>query len=223
MLRKPTAAAPTPQGSRDFYARAKHAPSPGRASGMLAVRTRQLTAEDFHLLDLQPCRPLPGLAPAALTDLSRRTLILVDRLRRSCGQQLLALSPWAPRHARDTMGTRRRESPRSTIANTAIAQAPPARRNDQEHGVHEIASMKTRDDHCVPGVGLTPHVARCETKRGGPQWPRERSQCLNPGTHSGRDGLRCSQQVLAAKVAEWGARSEPVHHGSCGGVCQGGQ
>ena len=59
----PTAAAPTPQGSRDFYARARHAPSPGRASGMLAVRTRQLTAEDFHLLDLQPCRPLLGLSP----------------------------------------------------------------------------------------------------------------------------------------------------------------
>jgi len=59
----PTAAAPTPQGSRDFYARARHAPSPGRASGMLAVRTRQLTAEDFHLLDLQPCRPLLGLTP----------------------------------------------------------------------------------------------------------------------------------------------------------------
>jgi hypothetical protein len=63
----PTAAAPTPQGSRDFYARAKHAPLPGRASGMLAVRTRQLTAEDFHLLDLQPCRPLPGLSPARET------------------------------------------------------------------------------------------------------------------------------------------------------------
>ena len=62
-----------PQGSRDFYARAEHEPSPIRASGMLAVRTRQLTAEDFHLLDLQPCRPLPGLAPAGTTELSRHT------------------------------------------------------------------------------------------------------------------------------------------------------
>ncbi len=69
----PTAAARKPQGSRDFYARAEHAPLPLRASGMLAVRTRQLTAEDFHLLDLQPCRPLPGLAPAGTTDLSRHT------------------------------------------------------------------------------------------------------------------------------------------------------
>jgi hypothetical protein len=59
----PTAADLNPQGSRDFYARAEHAPLPLRASGMLAVRTRQLTAEDFHLLDLQPCRPLPGLEP----------------------------------------------------------------------------------------------------------------------------------------------------------------
>ena len=56
----PTAAPKRPQGSRDFYTRANHESLPVRAPGMLAVRIRQLTAEDFHLLDLQPCRPLPG-------------------------------------------------------------------------------------------------------------------------------------------------------------------
>ena len=56
----PTAAAREPQGSRDLYARAEHTSLPICASGMLAVRTRQLTAEDFHLPDLQPCRLLPG-------------------------------------------------------------------------------------------------------------------------------------------------------------------
>ena len=60
----PTAAAARLRGSRDFFTRAEHGSSPTRASGMLAVRTRQLTAEDSHLLDLQPCRPLPGLSPA---------------------------------------------------------------------------------------------------------------------------------------------------------------
>ena len=50
----------TPQGSRDFYARARHAPSPGRASGMLAVRTRQLTAEDLHLMRLAALSAAPG-------------------------------------------------------------------------------------------------------------------------------------------------------------------
>jgi hypothetical protein len=71
----PTAATQKPQGSRDFYARAEHAPSPLRASGMLAVRTRQLTAEDFHLLDLQPCRPLPGLSPAGTMSLCTAHLV----------------------------------------------------------------------------------------------------------------------------------------------------
>ncbi len=70
----PTAAAREPQGSRDLYARAEHPSLPIGASGMLAVRTRQLTAEDFHLPDLQPCRLLPGLSPAGSTSLySRRT------------------------------------------------------------------------------------------------------------------------------------------------------
>ena len=55
----PTAAAPEPQGSRDFYARAEHAPLPLRASGMLAVRTRQLTAEDFHLTRLAALSAAP--------------------------------------------------------------------------------------------------------------------------------------------------------------------
>ena len=58
--RSPLPLRPKAQGSRDFSTRANHASLPLRASGMLAVRIRQLTAEDFHLLHLQPCRPLPG-------------------------------------------------------------------------------------------------------------------------------------------------------------------
>jgi len=46
----PTAAPKRPQGSRDFSTRADHASLPLRASSMLAVCIRQLTAKDFHLL-----------------------------------------------------------------------------------------------------------------------------------------------------------------------------
>src|SRR5262245_18130936 len=38
-----------------FYIRAERGSLPSRASDMLAVRIGQLTAEVFHLLDLQPC------------------------------------------------------------------------------------------------------------------------------------------------------------------------
>src|SRR6266851_4444571 len=48
----PTAAPKRPQGSRDFSTRATHASLPMRASGMLAVRIRQLKAVGFHLLRL---------------------------------------------------------------------------------------------------------------------------------------------------------------------------
>src|SRR5262249_4351112 len=43
------------QGGRGVYIRAERSSLPPRASDMLAVRIGQLTAEVFHLLDLQPC------------------------------------------------------------------------------------------------------------------------------------------------------------------------
>src|SRR5262245_36447557 len=43
------------QGSRGVYIRAECGSLPLRTSDMLAVRIGQLTAEVFHLLDLQPC------------------------------------------------------------------------------------------------------------------------------------------------------------------------
>src|SRR5262249_8221576 len=43
------------QGGRGVYIRAERGSLPPRASDMLAVRIGQLTAEVFHLLDLQPC------------------------------------------------------------------------------------------------------------------------------------------------------------------------
>src|SRR4029453_14674120 len=41
-----------PQGSRDFSVRAEPVLFPAQAADMLAVRIRQLTAEDFHLIRL---------------------------------------------------------------------------------------------------------------------------------------------------------------------------
>ena len=107
----PTAADRIPQGSRDFYARAEHAPLPLRASGMLAVRTRQLTAEDFHLLDLQPCRPLSGFAPAG-----RQTKFHGDIATS------YPLRPALP--GRTTLAGRLQRSP-SSPGRTAPARAPP--------------------------------------------------------------------------------------------------
>src|SRR5215471_15444990 len=43
------------QGGRGVYIRAVRGSLPPRVSDMLAVRIGQLTAEVFHLLDLQPC------------------------------------------------------------------------------------------------------------------------------------------------------------------------
>ncbi len=57
----PTAAALPPQGSRDFSVRAEHVSLPSHASDMLAVRTRQLTAEDFHLIRLAALLAAPGI------------------------------------------------------------------------------------------------------------------------------------------------------------------
>ncbi len=77
----PTAARKRPQGSRDFSTRANHAPLPMHASGMLAVRIRQLTA--VGLSPPKTCSLVgryPGLSPAALTDLSRHT----DTVRDTC-------------------------------------------------------------------------------------------------------------------------------------------
>ena len=59
----PTATA-KPQGSRDFYVRAEPVWLPSQASDMLAVRIRQLTAEDFHLIRLAALSAAPEIAPA---------------------------------------------------------------------------------------------------------------------------------------------------------------
>ena len=50
----------TPQGSRDFSVRAEPVSLPAQASDMLAVRTRQLTAEDLHLMRLAALSAAPG-------------------------------------------------------------------------------------------------------------------------------------------------------------------
>jgi hypothetical protein len=57
----PTAAALPLQGSRDFSVRAEHVSLPSHASDMLAVRTRQLTAEDLHLIRLTALSAAPGI------------------------------------------------------------------------------------------------------------------------------------------------------------------
>ena len=51
----------TPQGSRDFSIRAEPVALPSQVSDMLAVRTRQLTAEDFHLIRLAALSAAPGI------------------------------------------------------------------------------------------------------------------------------------------------------------------
>ena len=53
-----------PQGSRDFSVRAEPVSLPSQASDMLAVRTRQLTAEDLHLMRLAALSAAPEIAPA---------------------------------------------------------------------------------------------------------------------------------------------------------------
>ena len=53
-----------PQGSRDFSVRAEPVSLPSQASDMLAVRIRQLTAEDFHLMRLAALSAAPGITPA---------------------------------------------------------------------------------------------------------------------------------------------------------------
>ncbi len=50
-----------PQGSHDFSVRAEPVSLPSQASDMLAVRTRQLTAEDFHLMRLAALSAAPGV------------------------------------------------------------------------------------------------------------------------------------------------------------------
>jgi hypothetical protein len=51
-----------PQGSRGFSVRAEPVLLPAQASDMLAVRTRQLTAEDWHLTRLAALSAAPGTA-----------------------------------------------------------------------------------------------------------------------------------------------------------------
>jgi hypothetical protein len=50
-----------PQGSRDCSVRAEPVLFPSQASDMLAVRIRQLTAEDFHLMRLAVLSAAPGI------------------------------------------------------------------------------------------------------------------------------------------------------------------
>src|SRR6266446_3769668 len=61
-----------PQGSRDFSIRAEPALLPSQASDMLAVRTRQLTAEDFHLFRLAALSAAPRACPSRTTPRARR-------------------------------------------------------------------------------------------------------------------------------------------------------
>src|SRR5439155_27122291 len=58
-----------PQGSRDFSVRAEPVSLPSQASDMLAVRTRQLTAEDFHLIRLAALSAAPGASTLMETEL----------------------------------------------------------------------------------------------------------------------------------------------------------
>jgi len=78
-----TQVAPTavvsPRGSRGVDTRAKHMSLPSCASGLLVVRTGQLTTEDFHLLDSQPCRLL--LFPYMLGVLDRAGSRRISRYR----------------------------------------------------------------------------------------------------------------------------------------------
>jgi hypothetical protein len=55
------------QGGCGVYVRAQRGLLPPRASNCEPSEFGQLTAKVFHLLDLQPCRPLPGLSPPAST------------------------------------------------------------------------------------------------------------------------------------------------------------
>ncbi len=50
----------TPRGGQGVYVRAEHVSLPSHASDMLAVRTRQLTAEDLHLIRLTALSAAPG-------------------------------------------------------------------------------------------------------------------------------------------------------------------
>ena len=70
----PTAAPQRPQGSRDFSTRANHTSLPMHASGMLAVRIRQLTA--VGLSPPKTCSLVgryPGFAPAGFHSEVSRT------------------------------------------------------------------------------------------------------------------------------------------------------
>src|SRR5215470_16221171 len=72
------------QGSRGVYIRAERGSLPPRASDVLAVRIGQLTAEVFHLLDLQPCwllrrkKTVSATYSIALISSSRAALVKED-------------------------------------------------------------------------------------------------------------------------------------------------
>src|SRR2546422_9848297 len=63
-----------PQGSRDFSIRAEPASLPSQASDMLAVRTRQLTAEDSHLIRLAALSAAPGTCTLMAIELQGSSL-----------------------------------------------------------------------------------------------------------------------------------------------------
>jgi hypothetical protein len=62
-----------PQGSRDLSVRAEPVSLPSQASDMLAVRTRQLTAEDLHLIRLAALSAAPGTYTLEEHDHARHT------------------------------------------------------------------------------------------------------------------------------------------------------
>jgi hypothetical protein len=84
--RSPLPLRPRPQGSRDFSIRAEPVSLPSQASDMLAVRTRQLTAEDFHLFRLA------ALSAAPRATFTGRLSGLLKRLQRT---QHFCISCWA--------------------------------------------------------------------------------------------------------------------------------
>ncbi len=92
----PTAAPKRPQGSRDFSTRANHASLPMHASGMLAVRIRQLTA--VGLSPPKTCSLVgryPGFEPATLR-LTAKCRCLGSRVLRagSSDENLLLPGVW---------------------------------------------------------------------------------------------------------------------------------
>src|SRR5262245_28904024 len=79
------------QGGRGVYIRAERSSLPPRASDMLAVRIGQLTAEVFHLLDLQPCWLLRTSDSVNCAQLYASTLL--DHCRMLTHERFRSLAP----------------------------------------------------------------------------------------------------------------------------------